>query len=85
MTEEPHRPVQASADVLADLWERVDQLDTRDLTAYALERGLTPPAEPEGYQGWEIVIAYPDRDYDNGVLYWWGPEEDHGEEDETEA
>jgi hypothetical protein len=31
------------------------------------------------------VIAYPNDDFDNGVLYWWGPEEDHGEEDHPAA
>lgn len=78
---EPHRPVETSAEVMADLWSKVDEMDTRDFTAYALGLGLTPPAEPAGYKGWEVVIAYPNNDFDNGVLYWWGPEEDHGEED----
>lgn len=76
------RPVEASPEVLADLRHRFDtDLDSRELGDYARTIGLEPPAEPAGYQRWDIVEKYPDEDYDNGVLYWWGPEEDHGEED----
>ncbi|MFC4337669.1 hypothetical protein [Salininema proteolyticum] len=78
---DPHSPVVASPEVMADLWSKVDDLDARELTEYALELGLTPPDDPPGHKGWKIVIAYPNADFDNGVLYWRGPEEGHGEGD----
>ncbi|MCD0445658.1 hypothetical protein LO763_18795 [Glycomyces sp. A-F 0318] len=78
---EPHRPVQAAPEVLADLRAKADELDTRELTRLALGLGLAPPQEPAGYQGWEIVVAYPDEDFGTGVLYWLGPQPDHGGED----
>jgi hypothetical protein len=59
---------------MADLWSKVDEMDTRDFTVYARSLGLTPPAEPV-YGGWEVVIAYPNDEWDNPVLYWWGPDE----------
>ena len=80
------RPVQATPDVLADLARRFeDDLYSAGLADYAQSIGLTPPPEPAGYRGWAIVEAYPDYpadDWENRpVLYWNGPEDDHGEED----
>ncbi|MDN3243021.1 Imm1 family immunity protein [Glycomyces tritici] len=75
------RPVQADPEILADLLHRFDtDLDSRELAEYARTLGLEPPYDPPGYQGWAIIEKYPDDDFDHGVLYWWGPEEDHGEE-----
>jgi hypothetical protein len=74
------RPVQADPQILADLLHRFDtDLDSRELAEYARTLGLEPPQDPPGYQGWAIIEKYPDDDFDHGVLYWWGPEEDHGE------
>jgi hypothetical protein len=79
------RPVEADAEVLAELRHRYEtDLDSRELGDYARTLGVVPPAEPAGYQRWDIVEKFPDEDYDHGVLYWWGPEEDHGEEDYPE-
>lgn len=80
------RPVQAAPEVLADLAHRLeDDLDSMTLVAYAESLGITPPAEPAGYRGWAIVESYPDYPADGWetrpVLYWNGPEDDHGEED----
>lgn len=74
------RPVEASPETLAELWRRFeDDLDSRGLAAYASELGVNPPPEPEGYQGWEIVEAYPNNNFEHGVLYWLGPQEDHAD------
>ncbi|GIG67771.1 hypothetical protein [Phytomonospora endophytica] len=72
--DEYHRPVEASADVLTDLWAKEEELDSYGLGRYAMSIGLTPPPEPEGFSAWAIIVAYPERDYSNPVLYWWGPE-----------
>lgn len=80
--EPPYHPVEASADIMADLHSKVDDMDTWSFTAYALSLGLTPPDDPPGYQGWHIVPTWPNDHFnDQGILCWWGPTEDHGEED----
>ena len=77
-----HHPVQASTYIMAKLHSKVDDMDTSSFTAYAISLGLTPPDEPAGYQNWQIVPTWPDDNFNtDGILCWWGPEEDHGEED----
>lgn len=77
-----HQPVEANANIMADLHSKVDHMGTWSLTAYALSLGLTPPNDPPGYQGWQIVPTWPNDHFDDqGILCWWGPTEDHGEED----
>lgn len=81
MMGEYDRPVEADPETLAHLLDRLDaDLDSRELAEYARTLGLEPPHDPPGYQGWAIIEKFPDDDFDHGVLYWWGPEEDHAEE-----
>lgn len=75
------RTVQTDPEILADLRHRFDtDLDSRELAAFARSLGLEPPHDPPGYQGWAIIEKFPEDDFDHGVLYWWGPEENHAEE-----
>lgn len=66
---------------LADLLERFyddDGEDSHTLVAYAAEHGVTPPAEPAGYEHWTISVRYLPGE-DDGRLYWLGPQPDHND------
>lgn len=85
--DEYHRPVVAPPDVMADLWQKVDELSTEDFTKYVLGLGLTPPEEPAGFQYWQVVISYPETDGDDvgePELYWWGPDDEEQAEASTD-
>ncbi|GLZ78552.1 hypothetical protein Afil01_33590 [Actinorhabdospora filicis] len=82
------RPLEAPPEVLADLMIKADELDTRALTRHVLDLGLTPPTEPAGYRGWEVVLAGTENDEDDYdmALWWSGPYCDHGcEEDQADT
>lgn len=75
-------PVQGVPEQLAELRRRLDDdLDSQTAVDFAATIGILPPSEPEGWQGWAIVDVFPDEDYDNPVMFWLGPQPDHGEED----
>lgn len=67
--------VQGTPEQLADLWARVDDLDSAGLAAHAVALGLTPPADPPGYP-WEVVVTHPNifTEPDRKVLAWLGPD-----------
>ena len=69
-----NKRIDASPDVLADLWLREDTLSSKELARYAREtHGLTPPDTPVGAV-WDIGVRFPPDGPDDGVLYWLGPD-----------
>src|ERR1044071_6365564 len=73
--------VEGTPEQLAELRRRLDDdLDSRTVVAFAATLGVLPPAQPEGWQGWEIVDTFANEDYDNPIMYWLGPHPDHGGE-----
>lgn len=79
--QEYNRRVEASPEVLADLWEAEERYDSYGLADYARSIGLTPPPEPAGFTKWAIVVSYEDEDLSKPLLYWWGPEDNPGDAD----
>lgn len=80
------RPLEAAPEVVAELMVKADELDTAELTKYALGLGLTPPPDPPGYTGWILCLRWDgwgesdERGEPVAMLVWVGPHPDHGEE-----
>lgn len=75
MEEDYDRPVEAPPALLADLRRRAETMDTDELTEYAMRKGLKPPAEPAGYEDWEIVVAFEDEGGRGPGELWWATAE----------
>lgn len=71
LPDEDLKAVEAKPEVLSDLWEKEEQLDSFHLATYAKGIGVNPP---DGFWSAEIVVAFPDHGPEQGVLAWLGPD-----------
>jgi hypothetical protein len=65
-------PIHGDAVAVAKLYEQKEDLDTRELTAYARTLGITPP---DDRPDWYVVQEYGRHGEDLG-LFWVGPDDD---------
>ena len=72
MIEANEHPVRGEAAAVAELYAQKEELDTRELTAYAQTLGITPP---DDRPDWSVVLKY-SPDLEERGLVWAGPDED---------